>query len=94
MNRQRIDVWLHRVRLAKTRAAAARLVTEGGIRLARQGVSRRLEKPAAEIEPGDALVIAVNGQILALRVCALPKRRGPPAEARAAFSELDAEAFA
>ncbi|MFO0202262.1 MAG: S4 domain-containing protein, partial [Alphaproteobacteria bacterium] len=29
--RQRVDLWLHRARLAKTRAAAARLISEGGV---------------------------------------------------------------
>lgn len=94
MSGQRIDVWLHRARFAKTRAGAARMVAEGGIRLTHQGISRRVEKPSAEVEPGDALLLTLNGRILALRVLALPKRRGPPGEARAAFSELDAEALA
>ena len=31
-DRQRIDLWLFRARFAKTRAAAARLVSEGGVR--------------------------------------------------------------
>lgn len=35
--RQRIDVWLFRARFAKTRAAAGRLVSEGGLRLVRDG---------------------------------------------------------
>jgi ribosome-associated heat shock protein Hsp15 len=91
---QRIDVWLHRARFAKTRAAAARLVAEGGIRLTRQGLSRRVEKPSVELEAGDALLLTLNGRMLAVRVLALPKRRGPTAESRAAFSELDAEALA
>src|SRR5690606_17188015 len=37
--RQRIDVWLFRARFAKTRAAAARLVGEGGVRVVREGTS-------------------------------------------------------
>lgn len=92
--RQRIDVWLFRARLAKTRAAAARLVTEGGVRLIREGDARRLEKPSAELAPGDALLVPRRGTLVALRVEALGARRGPAAEARLLYSELDAEGLA
>jgi len=92
--RQRIDVWLVRARFAKTRAAAARLVTEGGVRLVHNGQSRRLEKPSVDVAPGDALVFRQRDQLRAVRIEKLPSRRGPAAEAREAYSELDAEALA
>jgi ribosome-associated heat shock protein Hsp15 len=92
--RQRVDVWLHRARFAKTRAAAARLVTEGGVRLIRDGQARRLEKPSAELEAGDSLLFPQGGRLTAIRITALGLRRGPPAEARLLYSELDAEALA
>lgn len=92
--RQRIDVWLFRARFAKTRAAAARLVTEGGARIVHDGVPRRLEKPSVEVAPGDALLFPHGGKLLAIRVVALGARRGPAAEARRLYSELDAEALA
>ncbi len=92
--RQRIDVWLFRARLSKTRAEAARLVSEGGVRLGRVGQSRRLEKASAEVGAGDVLLLPRRGGIRAIRILALGGRRGPPAEARALYSELDAEALA
>lgn len=92
--RQRIDVWLFRARLAKTRAAAARLIAEGGVRLVHDGVPRRLEKASAEVVPGDALMFSQRGRLIAIRVKALGVRRGPPAEARMLYSELDAESLA
>lgn len=92
--RQRIDVWLFRARLAKTRAAAARLISEGGVRLVHDGVPRRLEKPSVEVAPGDALMFSQRGKFIAIKVEALGARRGPAAEARTLYSELDAEAFA
>ncbi len=92
--RQRIDVWLFRARFVKTRAAASRLVSEGGVRLVHDGVPRRLEKPSVEVEPGDALLFAQGGNLIAIRVEALGVRRGPAAEARTLYSELDADAFA
>jgi len=91
---QRIDVWLFRARLAKTRAAAARLVAEGGVRLMHQGLTRRLEKPSVEVAPGDALVFAQPGGLRMVKVEQLPGRRGPAAEARAAYSDLDAGSIA
>jgi len=92
--RQRIDVWLVRARLAKTRAAAARLVSEGGVRLVHNGQPRRLEKASAEVEVGDVLMFPQRGALRAVRVSLLPRRRGPAAEARLLYSELDAEGVA
>ena len=92
--RQRIDVWLFRSRFTKTSAAASRLITEGGVRLVHDGVPRRLEKPSVEVASGDVLMFSHNGKLLAIRVERLGVRRGPPAEARTLYSELDADAFA
>ena len=92
--RQRVDVWLHRARFAKTRAAAARLVSEGGVRLVHDGQTRRLEKPSVEVEAGDALLFPQRGRLVAVRVVALGARRGPAVEARLLYSELDAQALA
>lgn len=86
--RQRIDVWLFRARLAKTRAAAARLVTEGGVRLARDGASRQLDKASVEVAAGDALTFRSGRQLRTIRIAALGARRGPPAEARALYAEI------
>jgi ribosome-associated heat shock protein Hsp15 len=92
--RQRVDVWLFRARFVRTRAAAARLIAEGGVRLMHQGQTRRLEKPSAEVAAGDALVLAQRGALKTIKIQALPARRGPPAEARALFSDLDAGGLA
>jgi ribosome-associated heat shock protein Hsp15 len=92
--RQRIDLWLFRARFAKTRAAAARLVAEGGVRIVHDGVPRRLEKPSVEVEIGDALMFPWRRELIAVRVEAIGARRGPPAEARLLYSELDAHALA
>jgi ribosome-associated heat shock protein Hsp15 len=93
-DRQRVDLWLFRARFAKTRAGAARLIAEGGVRVVHNGAPRRLLKASAEVEPGDALVFPQRGKLLAVRVEALGARRGPPAEARSLYSELDADALA
>lgn len=93
-DKQRIDVWLFRARLAKTRAAAARLITEGGVRIVHDGVARRLEKPSVEVVAGDALLLPQRGRLVALRIEGLGVRRGPAVEARMLYSELDAESLA
>ncbi len=92
--RQRIDVWLFRARLAKTRAAAARLVSEGGVRVVRDGASRALGKASAEVGVGDTLMLPSRGVVRMLRVELLGGRRGPAAEARLLYSELDADSVA
>lgn len=89
--RQRVDVWLWRARLTKTRTAASQLVAAGNVRLMRGSQSRRLEKAATEVEIGDALVFAGASALKAVRILALPSRRGPPAEACALYCELDAD---
>jgi ribosome-associated heat shock protein Hsp15 len=92
--RQRIDVWLHRARFAKTRGAAARLITEGGVRVVRDGASRVLDKASTEVSVGDALLLPSRGAVRTVRIERLGERRGPAAEARQLYSELDAEALA
>jgi ribosome-associated heat shock protein Hsp15 len=92
--RQRVDLWLFRARFAKTRAAAARLVTEGGVRIVREGASRQIEKPSSEIAVGDALVLPLRGRLRTVEVAGLGGRRGPASEARLLYRELDAEGLA
>lgn len=89
--RQRVDVWLWRARFVKTRAAASRLVSEGGVRLARDGASRHLDKPSAELAVGDALTIPLERGLRTVQVRALAGRRGPPAEARTLYSDIGAQ---
>lgn len=86
--RQRVDVWLWRARFTKTRAAATRLVSEGGVRLIRDGSSRQLEKPSAEVAVGDGLIFPLGASLRAVRVEALGARRGPAAEARMLYADL------
>jgi ribosome-associated heat shock protein Hsp15 len=83
---QRLDTWLWCARLAKTRAACARLVEEGTFRINRQPT----DKPHARLRPGDVLTFAAGtrGEVRVWRVLALAARRGPPAEARGLYEDL------
>lgn len=82
----RIDLWLWRARFAKTRTLAAAMVECGAVRLTHNGVQTRLDKPSRTVHVGDALVFALGGRLLELRVLQTGERRGPPAEARALYS--------
>ena len=85
----RIDVWLWRARFFKTRSLAAKAVEEGRIRLSRSGLDSRLDKPSRTVRPGDGLVFALGGRLVAVRVEALGERRGPATEAKALYAGLD-----
>jgi len=89
--RQRLDVWLWRARLFKTRSEAARCIAAGGVRLARDGQVAAAKKPAALVGPGDGVTVAVNGRVRCLVIVALGGRRGPPAEARTLYRSLEGE---
>ena len=85
----RIDVWLWRARLFKTRSLAARIVEEGGVRLARAGVRSSVDKPSRPVHCGDVLTFAQGARWLAVKVEALGERRGPAPEARGLYSAMD-----
>jgi ribosome-associated heat shock protein Hsp15 len=85
-DRMRLDVWLWRARFFKTRSAAADAISEAGVNIERDGLVRRIDKPASTVAPGDVLAfLAPSGQQL-VTVRTLPARRGPPAEAAASFA--------
>lgn len=80
----RLDKWLWQARFCKSRAIAARLVTDGAVRLNAQ----RVTKPAASVRVGDGLSFAVAGRVWAVRVLALGTRRGPAPEAQALYADV------
>lgn len=83
-NTIRIDKFLWFARLAKTRGLAQQLAEQGRMRLG----GRVVDRAHAPVRVGDVLSFARDGAVRVLRVEALPARRGPPAEARALYSEV------
>ncbi len=81
----RLDKFLWFARIVKTRALAQQLAEGGRIRMS----GRIVDRAHAPVRVGDVLSLAVRGKVRVLRVEALPKRRGPPAEARAHYTSLD-----
>jgi ribosome-associated heat shock protein Hsp15 len=86
----RIDVWLWRARVFKTRSLAAQFVEAGRLRRTRAGAEQRLDKASRSVRPGDVLVFALGGRAWTMRVTALGERRGPPQEAKALYAALEA----
>ena len=88
---QRLDKWLWCARVAKTRAACARLVEDGGVRINRQPT----DKPHARLRTGDVLTFALGsadrGVVRVWRVLALAERRGPAPEAQALYEDLSGQ---
>lgn len=85
----RVDVWLWRARMFKTRSLAAKFVDDGRVRLHRAGAETRLDKASRSIKRGDGLVFALGGRVTALRIVALGERRGPASEARGLYEALE-----
>lgn len=83
----RLDRFLWFARVAKTRTIAQALAVSGRIRLD----GRAVDRAAAPVRVGSILVFTAGDRVRALRVAALPLRRGPPAEARACYCDLIVE---
>ena len=84
--RQRVDKWLWFARFAKSRSLAARLVTDGFVRL--NGV--RIDTAAKSVICGDVLTVAALHGTATVRVLDLGDRRGPAVEARLLYEDLSA----
>ncbi len=81
----RMDRLLVYLRFARTRSAADALIAGHAVRRNRQHVLRGSE--SARI--GDILTLAVGGTVRVIQLLTLPDRRGPPAEARSHYREVD-----
>lgn len=62
------------------------MVAGGLVRLTHNGVQTRLDKPSRCVHVGDALVFAVGGRLMDVRVEALGARRGTAEEARTLYA--------
>ena len=82
--RQRLDKWLWFARVVKTRSLAARLVTEGHVRVN----SIRIETAAKAVKPGDIVTVALERHVRVLKILASGERRGPAPEAQALYEDL------
>lgn len=84
---QRIDQWLWRARFFKTRTLAAKFVSAGNVRLTRKDDTTRIDKPSANVRPGDTLVFTRNDRLRIILIAACAARRGPASEAQTLYED-------
>jgi ribosome-associated heat shock protein Hsp15 len=82
----RIDRYLYCIRLTKSRTLAQSVLDQGRTRID----GKRVDKPSEPVKVGSVIALPLRGEVRVIRVLALPLRRGPSAEARAAYEEIEA----
>ena len=87
----RLDVWLWRARFYKTRGQAHDAVATLGARIERDGLVRRVDKGATQVEVGDLVNFTTPAGVNVVEVLALPSRRGPAKEAATTYRALGAD---
>ena len=80
----RIDRFLWFVRLAKTRTVAQGMAEDGHLRID----GRAIDRAHCPVRAGNVLTFAAHGRVRAIRVVALPARRGPAVEAAGCYEDL------
>lgn len=79
--RLRIDKWLWCARFYRSRELARAACESGILRIN----GHRVEKAGREVRPGDILTVPRSGAVVAVRVLAGAKRRGPARDAALLF---------
>jgi len=80
----RIDKWLWQARFFKSRARAAAVVTDGGVRVNAQ----RVTKCSTQVAICDVLTFHQADRLRIVRIEALGLRRGPASEAQALYTDM------
>jgi ribosome-associated heat shock protein Hsp15 len=80
----RLDLYLHRIRLVKSRTFAQSLIETGYVRVD----GKRIEKTSEKVDVGSTIALPLQGRVRVLKVLELPARRGPAREARLCYEEL------
>jgi ribosome-associated heat shock protein Hsp15 len=85
LQRQRLDKWLWHARFARTRSLAARLVSDGYVRVN----GTRAVAPAHVVKRGDVLTLALVRTTLVVKIAGFDERRGPAVEARKLYELVE-----
>jgi ribosome-associated heat shock protein Hsp15 len=80
----RIDKLLFFIRLAKSRSLAAAWVDAGHIRVN----GHRVERASWAVKIDDVITLPRGDDVLAMKLLAIPARRGPAIEARSCYEVL------
>ncbi|MGL4395813.1 MAG: RNA-binding S4 domain-containing protein [Hyphomicrobium sp.] len=81
---QRLDLWMHFARIAKSRSLAQALIEGGKVRVNRD----KTNKPSHKLKVGDVLTMTLGPRVRICKVLAFGKRRGPASEAQALLEDL------
>ena len=80
----RVDKWLWYARFFKTRSLAAKLVSDGKVRVN----STPISKPSRAVSVGDVLTFPQSRDVRVIKIAAIGDRRGPAPEAQALYEDL------
>ena len=83
----RIDRFLYFIRLAKSRTLAQSVIETGHVRID----GKRVEKCSEDVRSGSTIALPLRGRVRVLKVLDLPRRRGPAAEARTCYREVNVD---
>jgi len=81
----RLDVWLYRTRLFKTRSLAAKNIQKGKIRITRHGKTQRTTKPHLLLRQGDGVTFMRGSKLVQVQMISAGTRRGPAPEAQGLY---------
>jgi ribosome-associated heat shock protein Hsp15 len=84
LDRQRIDKWLWRARVVRTRSAAAALADSGLVRIN----GARIDTSSRPVRPGDVVTVALDRNVRLLKVIGFAERRGDADAARLLFEDM------
>ncbi len=84
----RLDKWLWQARFFKTRALAVQVIAKRRLRINETVIT----KAHYRVRPGDVLTFPQGRSIRVIRVLATGARRGPAAEARTLYEDLEGTA--
>ncbi len=88
---QRLDVWLFRTRLLKTRSLATKMILKGKIRVTRNGRTERVTKAHLQLKPGDRAAFMRGSEVIHVEMIGAAERRGPSSEASLLYRVLPLE---
>ncbi|MEO1658471.1 MAG: RNA-binding S4 domain-containing protein [Pseudomonadota bacterium] len=84
---QRLDKWLWSVRIFKTRALSAKVISGKSVRISRDGQTLRTDKPAFKLRVGDTITVMRGPRLFVLDVLRLPERRVSATEAALCYND-------
>ena len=80
----RLDIYLHYIRIFKTRSISTKFVLTNRLRISGQVT----QKPHKMISIGDVLTMTINDNIKVLKVLDIPNRRGPYSESLNFYEDI------